>query len=604
MRVRKKNPAISVHAIAGTHVILLGIDATEKAAEGLLGFAIERENHRTKKKSWLRNPRPFNTGDGPPKETPLSNEAPLQTFQWGDYTAQPGEEYSYTVAPVYGKPDKLKMGKGVKVTVTTESTDDQQHAVIFNRGVAGSQAYSRRFGKHKRWYQVSKMGRTFWQEFTKPETVPKNASWEWLSRGLEEAMLGFIGQAKGADYSIRASVYEFEHMPAIQAFADALERGADVKIIYDAKQSGKAKSGPWRATEASLRKVGLRKKSSIERFEKMMVPRTQATISHNKFIVLLHKGKPIQVWTGSTNYTAGGIFGQSNVGHIVRDPKVAQSYYEYWQKLATDPAKSSKKNEPETTGIRNWNVAHQPDLQGAPPPNSITTIFSPRTSTAMLEWYADRLSKAASSVHFTAAFGVSQEIAEKLVKRKRAKSGEGYQRYILLESKPSYRQSKKRKEAAEVKARPVPKDYYDFRKIKQNRIAFGDVLKTASGDDAWLQEALTGLNLFVDFLHTKYMLIDPLSDDPVVISGSANFSNASTVNNDENMLIIRGNKRVADIFLTEFMRLFNHFHVRNRINEMKPAEADASFYLAEDDSWTAPYYKSGTQEYNERLLFA
>ncbi len=604
MRVRRKNPAISVHAIAGTHVILLGIDATEKAAKGLLGFAIERETHRGGKKSWLRNPRAFSTGDGPPQEAPLSSEAPLQTFQWGDYTALPGEKYSYRVVPVYGKPDQLKMGKGVKVTVTTEGEDDQQHGVIFNRGVAGSQAYSRKFGEHKRWYQVSKMGRTFWQEFTKPETVPKEASYKWLSRGLEEAMLRFIGQAKGTDYSIRASVYEFEHMPAIQAFADALETGADVKIIYDAKQSGKAKTGPWRATEASLRKVGLRKKSSIERFEKMMIPRTKATISHNKFIVLLHKGQPVQVWTGSTNYTAGGIYGQSNVGHIVRDQKVARSYHEYWRKVATDPVKSSKKSDPDSTGIRNWNVAQQPDLEGAPPPKSITTIFSPRTSTAMLEWYADRLGKAESSVHFTAAFGVSQEIAEKLVKRKQPKSGEGFQRYILLESKPSFRQSKNRKDNAEAKGRPVPKDYYDFRKIKQNRIAFGDVLKTGGADGAWLQEALTGLNLFVDFLHTKYMLIDPLSDDPVVISGSANFSNASTVNNDENMLIIRGNTRVADIFLTEFMRLFNHFHIRNRINEMKQAEAEASFYLAEDDSWTAPYYKSNTQECNERLLFA
>ena len=40
------------------------------------------------------------------------------------------------------------------------------------------------------------------------------------------------------------------------------------------------------------------------------------------------------------------------------------------------------------------------------------------------------------------------------------------------------------------------------------------------------------------YVHTKFMLIDPLSEDPVVITGSANFSKNSLVNNDENMLLI------------------------------------------------------------------
>ena len=48
-----------------------------------------------------------------------------------------------------------------------------------------------------------------------------------------------------------------------------------------------------------------------------------------------------------------------------------------------------------------------------------------------------------------------------------------------------------------------------------------------------------------------------LSDDPIVVTGSANFSEASTNDNDENMLIIRGDERVADIYFTEFNRLFN-----------------------------------------------
>ena len=62
-------------------------------------------------------------------------------------------------------------------------------------------------------------------------------------------------------------------------------------------------------------------------------------------------------------------------------------------------------------------------------------------------------------------------------------------------------------------------------------------MRTRAGVDHGLIETLTGLNDHVNYLHTKYMLVDPLSDDPVVISGSANFSNASSVDNDENMLV-------------------------------------------------------------------
>ena len=92
--------------------------------------------------------------------------------------------------------------------------------------------------------------------------------------------------------------------------------------------------------------------------------------------------------------------------------------------------------------------------------------------------------------------------------------------------------------------------------------------------------------------------------DPLVVSGSANFSEASTKSNDENMLVIRGNTRVADMFLCKFMCLFNHFHSRNVRNALSDEEFEARATLASDDSWTAPCYKKGSKQWNERLLFA
>jgi hypothetical protein len=70
------------------------------------------------------------------------------------------------------------------------------------------------------------------------------------------------------------------------------------------------------------------------------------------------------------------------------------------------------------------------------------------------------------------------------------------------------------------------------------------------------------------------------------------------------MLIIRGDTRVADIFLGEFMRLFNHFRARNGLNRLSDAEAKIAEFLKPDDSWTKPYYTAGTQACSERMLFS
>ena len=84
-----------------------------------------------------------------------------------------------------------------------------------------------------------------------------------------------------------------------------------------------------------------------------------------------------------------------------------------------------------------------------------------------------------------------------------------------------------------------------------------------------LPEQLSGLNDHVSFIHTKYLLVDAFSDDPIVVCGSANFSTASNTNNDENMMIVRGDTRLADQFAVNFLRMFRHHEYRNRANSDK-----------------------------------
>ena len=196
------------------------------------------------------------------------------------------------------------------------------------------------------------------------------------------------------------------------------------------------------------------------------------------------------------------------------------------------------------------------------------------------------MDKARHGVFLTAAFGISTEFKDVLVKKKK------YLRYLLMDNKGQAGNKK---------------NYVAVSKNQFNRIAIGDYIHPGELAN-WHEEHLTNLNVHVRYVHTKYMLIDPLSDNPTVISGSANFSNASTQSNDENMFVIRGNTRVADIYLTEFMRLFSHFYFRDQVDQAAKQRRKGSkppkLYLKSDDSWTKKYYEPGSAREKERLHFA
>jgi hypothetical protein len=88
----------------------------------------------------------------PEKGQYFTDKFPIQSFLWGDYTADPGTTYQFEVIPVYGIPTAPELREALKLTlsVTTEKEDDGNHGIWFNRGAIASQAYARRFQNHKR----------------------------------------------------------------------------------------------------------------------------------------------------------------------------------------------------------------------------------------------------------------------------------------------------------------------------------------------------------------------------------------------------------------------------------------------------------------------
>lgn len=563
MRQLQPGPVLAVRAIGGLHVVTLAWDfvhGQDAKRNGLLGFAIERSelaNGHVIERYFLRGIKRFKGKDeGLPPGTPVpTSEHPIQTFQWGDYTAKPATTYRYRVVPIYGKPKLLELddASATTVEITTEpeagagQPGGARHDVYFNRGVAGSQAYARKFGLKK-----------------PDETKPGSEQMVWLSRGLFEAMETFIGRASASDakdYRLRAMLYEFRYLPIGRAFGVARKAGADVAIRYDA-QDYKTDN------EAMIAKAGIK---TICKPQK-----SRGGIRHNKFIVLIRKNTPIAVWTGSTNISAGGIFGHSNVGHIVWDETIAQRYLDYWDRLASPtvtraPLKSA-----------NLAVEPTPARHTPPPTDRLLTLYSPRDEDGAeetLKWYADVMGGAARIMCMTFAFNLDQFFRDVLLRK------DDTLRYAVFDKNL----------AADVE--------HQIEQVHNTVIAAG--AKLAKGDmENFLGETLTGFNTNY-YIHDKFMLVDPLGDDPIVVTGSANFSRPSQTVNDENMLVVRANTRIADIYFGEFMRIFDHLYARYIVGKMKKAgtsDPDAGFLKETSNEWVPQHFKPGRKELRRRYF--
>lgn len=563
MRVTAKGTELRAAAYAGTYVIALAWDTSNgklPARKDLLGYAIERTELDVEgtevERYWLRGIKRFRSRDkGLPPGTPVPTaEHPIQSFCWADYTAQAGTRYRFRIVPVYGKVKYPKLDEAAAVTldVTTENEGDQppdragtgvRHDVFFNRGVIGSQAYAREFGNR-----------------VPDADDPQSPEMKWLSRGLFEALVRFIGLARDG-MGLRAALYEFHYQPVANAFAKAIEAGADVKIVYDAESSYKT------ANEATIRAARLDD-------HKAVVKRTVTEgIRHNKFIVLLDGSKPVAVWTGSTNISDGGIFGHSNVGHVVWDETVAKKYLDYWERLASNLT---------PTKLRGPNQAATPTPAGKPPRRSVMPLFSARddeASNRTLQWYADRLGEAKQLACMTFAFNID-ETFQRVLSREN-----DVLRYVIKDDPLTGEES-----------------------VGQDR----DVIFAAGGRlDAgalanFLAERTNPLNSN-QYIHTKFMLVDPLSNDPLVVTGSANFSKPSQRTNDENMLVIRGDTRVADIYFGDYMRVFDHHYARYMVRVLTNAgrsDPEAGYLKEKTADWLPAHFNAASYKAKRRKYFA
>jgi len=230
---------LTLRVVAGTHSAILGIDLQENKRKGCFGFSIQRIDLGSMAKPlpaakqtarWLPNMLRF---PGDKAGGPITTEtAPLQKFRWGDYTLQPGTGYRFKVVPRYGKPGALttraELADGVEVEVTTEDPTSPETAIFFNRAAAASRAFDVEFPHIRSEKQLL------------ADTEEARKAKDWLSNGLEEAILAFLAKAVDKSYALHAAVYEFQKPELLAALKAAADRGVDVQVAYHHRQKNNA----------------------------------------------------------------------------------------------------------------------------------------------------------------------------------------------------------------------------------------------------------------------------------------------------------------------------------------------------------------------------
>lgn len=375
---------------------------------------------------------------------------------------------------------------------------------------------------------------------------------KWLENGLLDSILQFISRAKGEKWALDVAIYEYELEAIVNAVNEAHKRGVEVRVLYHAKEGDEQTS----ANVTSLKKIPAAKKRG----------RVTSKIFHDKFIVLskinaARERVPQAVLCGSTNFTENGVYRQANVVHVTDDKAIATRYSSLFDVIWNAP-----EGVPAT---RKWINDNNP----IDPIEKLFAGFSPRTGKTDLVEFINIINAADRDLLFATAFKLPEDILNALL----GTANDPVLRFGIQNT------------ASRITG------------FHADRTAeFTAPALLSNGLEGWVKEGLRGQrgNLLV---HTKVIVANFTSDNPVIISGSHNLSVPASNSNDENYLILRGDTDLADRYGLEILRFYEHYRFRYYAKKLKLKEAKP---LETDDSWADDYYTAGHIKELARLRFA
>jgi len=250
---------------------------------------------------------------------------------------------------------------------------------------------------------------------------------------------------------------------------------------------------------------------------------------------------------------------------VFHEAAIASAYDECFALLAQDPAAAELK-----TAVAGVISAAKPTL-----PEGCSLFFSPVVGRALLDAANDVVRSARNAVFISCPFGLDPSITKEL-----NQNNDEVLEYGLVNTT-------NRKRLLDLIDRSVNSLYATPTWIKNF--------------DGRLWDAKAYGN---HKIHVKSILSDPWGPHPRLLIGSANFSDESVNKNDENAVLIEGDRRATAISATEFLRAFDHYKFRDYMSRMKKKEQSPERFLVEDGSWTADYFDTQKAKFRERIVFS
>lgn len=536
-------------------------------------------------------------------------EFPVQKFYWKDpYARLVGETtksfaFRYKIVPLQGEPGKLTPMPSLPILTTNEveltSQCSPSLAATFNRGLISTQHTSNAL------HGNLNVG-------TFKDTIAKagNPLRRDLAGQMIATLTAFLARTDHGG-SIYAALYELTDTELVTRLSAI---GKKLNIVLADIAPDAPKKGTSGATRDAADTMPENQASwdSLSRSAASAFYRLPASghIVHNKFLIHVDdKLKPQAVLTGSTNWTSTGLCAQTNNAIVIDDPAVATRYFNYWKALKADTqGVQSGKNPFQAPALRSFNAKNAgtgfPLDQKAPKgesatPSTLSSYFSPNTPRSRskskageampidMKDLSNRIHAANSAVLFLAFIPGTPSITDFAAAAQKAKpdlfvrgcvtspdaAGEFY--YALKGSSAPKKQPPA-KGAAKAKKAPVKQD---------PRVIAAAALDKDRLPAGWMAELLkAGFAI----THDKIVVIDPFADDCVVVTGSHNLGYQASYNNDENLVMIEGNKKLALAYATHVLDVYDHFAWRWTVQQ---GTGSTDMYLkSTPDAWLDWYF--------------
>lgn len=562
----------------------------EKRIPDCWGFTIERErklDDGTIQRITLDNRMGFK-GDHPKRgEHRPSTKWPFQRFWWADYSANLGDRVRYRVCPMVRAGGTLQelVSECSQWTSWTELSGGKKdgYSSYFNRGLVISQFMSRYLEDLR-----VKMGLTTRKEalaaFKKNLADHELPIRRFLAGALRARMLEFLAEAKKGGQHIFAALYELEDEELVGALG-ALGARAHVVLANGSIKANKGES----ATEARKRDQNRSarsaiKKAKVEVFDRFISP---GALGHNKFLVVANKHrKPLVAWTGSTNWTSTGLCTQINNGLFVDNRDMASEYFEQWGRLRD--AKSAF-----PASLVEENSKPKVVKKG----KSAAEIWFTRTRGKVDLEALDKVLDAAKEGILFLMFQPGGAATLGTVRRLQKENKLLYVKGVVS-TLPAAAEEDESEVSVEIHGASKKSSLsLDVVQPEGIRTPFASWAANVTRDEFLSPPVGHGVIGYA-IVHSKLIVVDPFTN-PVVVTGSHNFSSTASQKNDENFMIVRGNDELARHYAAHILSVYHHYRWLAFVNDLQRKGKSPNGYLKEHDRWQDSHLKgAGKREIN------